>query len=208
MVRCSGCSKASACLGCLMLLGAIAVVAWPTYKLYFRTPREFAIQGSTDFKLNLTKDMSEAECSFLLLRSGKSDEDPCRSLTVEVSPPGIAGLSGLNWTSIDKDACKIDAFYWMENFNPSLQFFGTLVPISTTYTDTTARIGEYHLQSAEPLWVLNECDAPFYLHFPFAAGGVLSVFLIVAVVLCFCAILTCLSALLASCCCTGAPRKW
>jgi len=181
-----------------LLLGAIVLVAWPTFSLSFKTPGEFAAEGSTDFKLDLTQHMSEKKCSFLLLRSGTSGEDACRQANVTVSPPGIAGLSGLDWASIDKKACEVDALHWMQEFKPSLQFLGTLVPISTTYTDQTPRVGEYHVQSDEPLWALNQCEYPLYAFFPVGAGGVLLVFLglaaavgLVGVLTCCCAVLVC-----------------
>eukprot|EP00443_Scrippsiella_acuminata_P048898 CAMPEP_0115305442 /NCGR_PEP_ID=MMETSP0270-20121206/72028_1 /TAXON_ID=71861 /ORGANISM="Scrippsiella trochoidea, Strain CCMP3099" /LENGTH=209 /DNA_ID=CAMNT_0002723655 /DNA_START=76 /DNA_END=705 /DNA_ORIENTATION=- len=201
MARCGACSKVIACVGCLSLIGAIVIFAWPIYSLGFQTPT-FAVEGGTVFKLDLTQHMSEKNCSFLLLRTGTRDEDPCRSANVSVTPPGIAGLSGLEWTSIDKlPACQVDVMFWMEQFHPRLEFLGTLVPISTTYTDDAPRVGEYHVQSEEPLWALNQCDNPLYAYFPLGAGGALLIFFVVAAILGTAAVLACCCALLMCCCC-------
>merc|ERR1712039_710641 len=135
-----------------------------------------------------------------LFRAGKPGADACTSANVQVTPPGIAGLSGFNWTSIDKAACKVDALHWMEHFQPSLQFLGTLVPISTTYTDLAPRVGEYEVQSEEPLWALNQCDSPLYAYFPIGAGGVVLIFFVVAAVLGAAALFLCFCALLMCCC--------
>lgn len=199
MARCGGCSKASACCGCLLLVGAIVLGAWPIFTLTFKVPGEFAVRDSTDFNLDLTQHMSEKNCSFLLLRPGKSDQDPCRPLQVTVTPPGIAGLSGLEWTSINKRPCTVDALHWMEDFHPSLQFFGTLVPISTTYTDQTPRVGEYRVQSGEPLWALNQCDFPLYAYFPDEGGAVLAGIFVIAAIIAIVGILICCCAVLLCC---------
>jgi len=186
-------------MGCLFLLGAIAVAVWPVYILDFKTPGAFAVEGSADFKLDLTQKMSENNCSFLLLRAGKPGENACSTAKIQVTPPGIAGLSGHDWTSIDTAACKIDALHWMEHFQPSLQFLGTLVPISTTYTDIAPRVGEYHVQSEEPLWALNQCDFPLYAYFPHSP--LFLTFFVAAAVLGGIAILTCCCGLAVCCCC-------
>lgn len=216
MGRCTGCSRASFATGvCFGIAGTIFVSAF-VYMTEFMSP-DFAVEGEKNFSLNLTQEMTELGCSFLLLREQQPDVTECstRDLNLEtrITAPGgegwgfIIDLLGGLYAPINGTACTYKPLPWMRSHEPRLEFVGRLMPIVTSLTDATPRTGEYVGESDVAIWAVNECDHPYYLHFPETLEDMGQIVVLVAGGVGVLSVVFCFFALLVYCCETAAPAS-